>query len=162
MAQCAALDAQISTAADNMQRAELELVQFESRGVRIAELRSVLKRVDQDRSAITYNMQQMNQEIYRESHEELQRQQQQFEEKVMTETEQKVRQATAAVKKGEADFHSAVENARKLREEIGEAVAAADLLRARRQELNDRLRQADQPSVASMKAKLDAMAAEFA
>merc|ERR1719181_1116010 len=145
-----------------MERAELELVQYQSRGVRIAELRSVLNRVEQDRSAITFNMQQMNQEIYRESYEELQKQEQQFQEKVMTETEQKVRMAINAVKKGELDYHAAVDNAHKLRAEIGEAVAAAELLASRRKELDERLRRADQPSVASMKALLDNKAAEFA
>lgn len=81
IAELAALDSQIATASDNMQRAELELVQYESRGVRIAELRSVLNRVEQDRQAIAYNMKQLNQDVYRESYEELQKQEQQFQEK---------------------------------------------------------------------------------
>lgn len=156
-----ALETQIATADDQLQRAELELVQFESRGVRIAELRSVLKRVEQDRTSITYNMQQMNQEVYRESYEELQKQAQQFEEKVMVESEQKVRQARQNLTKGESDYHAAANEVHKLRSEIGEAVGAAELLSSRKKELNDRLQQANQPSVAAMKAKLDAMAAEF-
>jgi DNA repair protein RAD50 len=156
------LDTQSVAAEENVQRAQIELAQYESRGVRIQERRSVLQRIEQDRFSLVENMKVLKQEVYRESYEELQQQAQQFEEKVMCESEQKVRQAKTALTKGESDYHTAVSDAHKLRNEISETVASADLLASKKKELSDRLRQADQPSVTAMKAKLDAMAAEFA
>lgn len=160
--QLKALDDQIVVAEDNAQKAELERAQFESRGTRVLELRSVLGRIEEDRNSITRSMQERKQDVYRESLDELQAQAKNFNEKVMNESEQKVRLAKQAVAKGESDFHGAVDAARKFREEMGETVAAAELLASRKAELHERLRRSEESSVASLKAKLDAMAAEFA
>lgn len=160
-ARVATLDGQIAAANEEMQRAELEVVQYESKGTRITALRSVIQRIEQDRTQIVKTMELMKQEFFREPYEELLKQKQQFEERHLTETEQKVRQAQAAVRQGDSDFRAAVQNAQQLREEIGEGLAAAELLATKRKELSERLRQAGQPSVATMKAKLDAMVAEL-
>lgn len=155
------LDKAITEAEESKERSEVELASFESRGIRVAELRSVLQRIEGERDGCVRNMEQNGQDIYRESHQELQQQAQHFE-KTMTESEHKVRQAKAQLNEGESTYHTAMDNARRLREEMGETVAAADLLHSRRKELTDRLRKAAEPSVAALRAKLDAMASEMA
>jgi len=155
------LDTHIANANEGLQRLEIELAQFESRGHRVVELKSVLARMQEEEANIRRTMEERRQDVYRESLEELQEQAQNFREKVLCESEQKVRMAKQAVTTGEAEYRSAVDAAQKLREEMGETVAAAEMLASRKSELSERLQKAQQPSVAALKAKLDAVAADF-
>lgn len=155
------LDEQVAAANEALQKAELELAQYDSCGVRIAELRSLFGRCERDRQEVARNMEERGHDIYRESHDELQQQAKQFAERVLPESEQKVRQAKAALATGEVECRTAIDGARRLREDMGETVAAAELLASRRAELASRLQKAKEPSVAAMRARLDALVAEF-
>mmetsp|Transcript_21623 Transcript_21623/g.40067 ORF Transcript_21623/g.40067 Transcript_21623/m.40067 type:complete len:1328 (-) Transcript_21623:167-4150(-) len=155
------LDKAVNEAREGEEHLQVELASYESRGIRVAELRSVLQRIEGERDGCVRRMEQQGQDVYRESHEELQQQAQQFE-KTVCESVHKVRQIKAQKEKGESDYHTAVESARRLREEMGETVAAAELLSSRRKELTERLRKVQEPSVAALRARLDGMAAELA
>lgn len=155
------VDDQIVSATETCQKAEMEMVQHESCGVRIAELRSLLGRCENDRREVARTMAERGQDVYRESLEELQTQAKHFRERVLLECEQKVKQAKSNLNNGEAAFHTSVDEARKLREDMGETVAAAEHLESRKTELATRLEKAKKPSVASLRAQLDAMAAEM-
>lgn len=155
------IDSQIGAANEQCQQAEMEAVQYESCGVRVSELRSLMGRCDQERQEAVRTMEQRGQDVFRESLEELQQQAKHFEEKTVTESEQRVRQAKAQLAAGESNYHSAVDSSRQLREDMGEAVAAADLLSSKKEELAKRLETAQEPSVAALRSKLDSVAAEF-
>jgi len=155
------IDTQLTSANEVSQKAEMELAQYDSCGMRVAELRSLHGRCERERQEVARGMEERGQDVFRESHEELQQQAKQFAERILPESEQKVRQARAALTAGESEYHSAVDSARKLREDMGETVAAAELLSARKAELTERLQKAQEPSVAALRARLDAMAAEF-
>mmetsp|Transcript_28827 Transcript_28827/g.67107 ORF Transcript_28827/g.67107 Transcript_28827/m.67107 type:complete len:1326 (-) Transcript_28827:154-4131(-) len=144
------------------QKAEMELAEFQSRGIRVQELRGIIGRLQEDRSRVMRTMGERGQDIYTEPLEELQRQSRQFEEQMLAQSEQRVKQAKAALAKGEVDFHQAVDTARRVRDELGEAAGASELLSSRKAELADRLKRVDQPTVAALKARLDVMAGEFA
>lgn len=151
---------QIVSADEGAQEAELELARHESCGVRVAELRSLIERIGADREASAKEMQEKGQDVFRETYDELQTQLKHFTERVMVECEQKVRQAKHALQAGENEFHATVGHSRKLREDMGETVAAAELLSRRRQDLEERLKRAGVANVAALKARLDATAAE--
>eukprot|EP00927_Polykrikos_kofoidii_P032197 TRINITY_DN27501_c0_g1_i1.p1 TRINITY_DN27501_c0_g1~~TRINITY_DN27501_c0_g1_i1.p1 ORF type:complete len:1388 (-),score=286.67 TRINITY_DN27501_c0_g1_i1:222-4232(-) len=156
------LDEQIIASNDATQRAEMELVQYESCGVRVQELRSLLNRCEQDRRQVVTTMEERGQDVYKEPLEVLQQQIKNFKEKTLQESEQRVRQAKAALNTGTGDYQTALDSSRKLREELGETLAAADLLTSRRSELSARLKKLEQPSVATLRAQLDSVSAEFA
>lgn len=142
------------------QAAELELAQHESCGVRVAELRSLIARISRDRDETARGMQEKGQDIFRESYDELQHQVKHFAERVMLECEQKVRQAKTTLAAGENEYRAALDHARKLREDMGETVAAAEMLSKRRADLGERLKQAGAVSVAALRARLDALSME--
>jgi len=156
------LGARMTQAGEASDRAEMELVRYESCGNRVAELKGLIGRVQHERQEVAKTMEQQGQDIYRESLEELQQQANSFYERAMVQSEQQLKQAKANVVKGETDYRTAIDTARKFREDMGETVAAAELLSSRRAELQARLEKAAEPSVASLKAKLDAEAARFA
>jgi len=156
------VDARVAEASDGTQRAEMELAQYESCGVRVAELRSLLSRCEQERQEVARSMEERGQDVFRESYDVLQQQIKTFKEKTLCESEQRVRQAKSALATGESDYHTTVAAARKLREDMCETVAAAELLTSRKQELGERLKKANQPSVAALRARLDVAAAEYA
>mmetsp|Transcript_54623 Transcript_54623/g.127723 ORF Transcript_54623/g.127723 Transcript_54623/m.127723 type:complete len:1324 (+) Transcript_54623:61-4032(+) len=158
----AALARQATEAEEATQGAELELAEFQSRGVRVQEVRGIIGRLQEDRASVVRCMGERGQDIYTEPLEELQRQSKQFEEQMVVQSEQRVRQAKAALAKGEVEFHTALDMARKVRDELGEAAGASELLSSRKAELSQRLKRQDQPSVAALKARLDIMAEEFA
>lgn len=155
------VDGQLQVANEATEKAELELAQHENCGIRVAELRSLLGRCENDRREVARSMAERGQDVYRESLEELQTQAKHFRERVLLECEQKVRQAKAQLNKGEADFHTAVDSARKLREDMGETVAAAELLETKKSELSTRLEKAGKPSVAALRSQFEALEAEL-
>lgn len=155
------IDGQLGSANDVAQKADVELARYDSCGMRVAELRSLHGRCEHERQEVARSMEEKGQDIYRETHEELQQQAKQFTERILPESEQKVRQARTAVSQGQSEYSAAIDAAKKLREDMGETVAAAELLAARKTDLAERLAKAQEPSVAALRARLDAMAAEF-
>lgn len=156
------LDGKLGDVNEELQKAELDLAQYESCGIRVAELKSLMKRCQQEREETAEGMRGKGQDIFRESLEELEQQSRQFEERTISQSDQQVKQARAELAKGESAYHTAVNAARQLREDMGETVAAAELLSSRRAELTRRLAEANEVSVEALRAKLDSEAAKFA
>jgi len=156
------LDGQLASAAEAQQRAETEVAQYDSCGVRVAELRGLHGRCERERQEVARNMEERGHDVYRESHVELQQQAKQFEERTLPESLQKVKQAKAALAAGESSFHMAMDTTRKLREDMGETVAAAEVLASRKTELATRLQNCQEQSVAAAKTRLDRMSYELA
>jgi len=156
------LGEQVAASNEAMQRIELEVGQYESRGVRVAELRSLIGRIGQDQQDVKRSMDQRGQDVFSETFEELQKQSQEFIERRIPEAEQKAKQARALLTAGESEYHSAIATARKLREDMGETVAAAELLASRKAELAGRLSKGEVGSVKALRERLDGLAADFA
>nr|USW07897.1 DNA repair protein RAD50 [Crypthecodinium cohnii] len=154
------LGSQIGQAEDMTKSAEADLGRYDSCGVRVAELRSLLERVGRDRDEITRSMQEKGQDIYREPLQELQDQLRQFQEKAMVEIEHKIRISKSNLSSGEADYHTAVDCARRLREDMGETLAAAEMLSSRKADLTARLAKANTQSVSALRERLDALSAQ--
>lgn len=150
------IERHIAGAEEATQAAEMELVQHESCGIRVAELRSLVERVGRDKAEVARGMQEKGQDVFRESLEELQAQVKHFAERVMLECTQKVRQARTALSTGEADYHAAIDSAHRLRKDIGETMAAAEMLASRKADLAERLQKAGTSSVASLRDRLEA------
>jgi len=155
------LDAQVGKSSESIQQAEMQLVKYESGGTRVAELRSLIARCEEERREVTRDMEERQQDIYRESLEELKSQAQHFAEVVMVQSAQKVQQAKKAHAEGEGLYRAAVDAARKLREEMGDTLAAAELISSRKAELAGRLQQVGEPSVAALRARVDAAHGEL-
>ena len=156
------LDSKLASVGGEMQKAEMDLAQYESCGIRVAELKSLIGRCQKEKHEAAELMKQKGQDVFRESLTELQEQARQFNERALVQSDQQVKQAKSDLSKGEAQFHSAVNAARQLREDMGETVAAAELLTSRRSELNTRLQHAKESSVEALRARLDSEAAKFA
>jgi len=156
------LDSKLASAGEEVQKAEIDLAQYESCGIRVAELKSLIGRCQKDKAEATEVMKQKGQQYFRESLSELQEQARQFNERQVVQSDQQVRQAKSDVSKGEAQYQAAVHASRQLREDMGETVAAAELLTSRRADLQSRLLQANESSVDALRARLDSEAAKFA
>ncbi|CAE7237912.1 RAD50 [Symbiodinium sp. CCMP2456] len=156
------LDSKLASAGEEVQKAEIDLAQYESCGIRVAELKSLIGRCQKDKAEATELMKQKGQQYFRESLNELQEQARQFNERQVVQSDQQVRQAKSDVSKGEAQYQAAVHASRQLREDMGETVAAAELLTSRRADLQSRLLQANESSVDALRARLDSEAAKFA
>ncbi|CAJ1405076.1 unnamed protein product [Effrenium voratum] len=156
------LDGKLGAVGEELQKAEMDLAQYESCGIRVAELKSLIGRCQRDRQETADAMRQKGQDIFRESLAELEEQSRQFNERAIVQSDQQVKQARSDLAKGESEYHSCINAARQLREDMGETVAAAELLSSRKAELKKRLQQADEPSVEALRAKLDSESAKFA
>eukprot|EP00931_Biecheleriopsis_adriatica_P053402 TRINITY_DN31239_c0_g2_i1.p1 TRINITY_DN31239_c0_g2~~TRINITY_DN31239_c0_g2_i1.p1 ORF type:complete len:1325 (-),score=377.28 TRINITY_DN31239_c0_g2_i1:18-3992(-) len=156
------LDSKLTSVDEEAQKAEMELAQYESCGIRVAELRGLIGRIGRDKETAVTTMKQNGHDVFRESLDQLQEQAAQFNERVIVQSEHALKQAKADLGKGEADYHTAVNAARQLREDMGETVAAAELLSSKKAEMQSRLQQASEPSVEALRAKLDSEAAKFA
>lgn len=149
------------TAADEVtQAAEGELNRYDSCGVRVAELRSLLDRIARDRAEVAVSMQERGQDVFGESLELCQAQLDGYEEKQMQVSVHQIRKAKTQLANGEGEYHASVDAARKLREDMGETLAAAEMLTSRRADLAQRLEAAQAPSVAALRARLDTLSAE--
>ena len=156
------LDSKLGGINEELQKAELDLAQYESCGIRVAELKGLIGRCHKEKQETSDIMKQKGQDIFRESLAELEEQSKQFNERVLVQSDQQVKQARSDLSKGESVYHTAVNAARQLREDMGETVAAAELLTSRKADLKSRLQQANEPSIEALRAKLDSEAAKFA
>eukprot|EP00929_Paragymnodinium_shiwhaense_P029781 TRINITY_DN17002_c0_g1_i1.p1 TRINITY_DN17002_c0_g1~~TRINITY_DN17002_c0_g1_i1.p1 ORF type:complete len:1332 (+),score=479.23 TRINITY_DN17002_c0_g1_i1:114-4109(+) len=156
------INAQVAEADEGTTRAEMELVKYESCGVRVSELRTLMARVEEDKRELIRGMEEKGQQVFAESYETLQEQVKIFREKNLVQCEHRMNQARERVKAGEVSFRAAVDRGNQLRRDMGETLASAELITSRKAELAERLQKTEQPSVSALRGRLDTMAAEFA